>query len=273
MVVISVQIAPWGKPYEISQMRGGRPLTRDQFKIGDKVIIKAELGSDLGEIVKIEEKGDVSEKEKSEFIVRKASAEDLKRYKEKNKGKKQAIAQCEELVKKRNLPVKIVDVLFSFDGGRVTFLFTAPRKVDFRQLVKDLASLLHKSIRMYQIGVRQETGLAGDIGPCGRPLCCLAFLKELGKVTTDLIFDQQLSQRGPERLTGVCGRLKCCLAYEEEQYKELVKNLPSIGTIVKTEKGEGKVVDRHILTQTVMVETKDNVRMEVPVTEIVTPNE
>ena len=110
--------------------------------------------------------------------------------------------------------------------------------------------------------------MAGDIGPCGRTLCCQVFLKELGNVSTDFVFDQQLSQRGPERLTGICGRLKCCLAYEEANYKELSRNLPPLGTVIKTEKGEARIIDRHILAQTVTVETKDNIKMEIPVTDL-----
>ena len=122
--------------------------------------------------------------------------------------------------------MKIMDAYFSFDGGRIIFLFTAPDRVDFRQIVKDLSKAFHKSIRLHQIGIRQAFGLGGDIGPCGLPLCCKNFLGEIGlsKVSTNLINDQNLSHRGIDRLTGVCGRLKCCLLFEEEMYQAKNKN-------------------------------------------------
>ena len=164
---------------------------------------------------------------------------------------------CESLVKKVELKIKIIDALFSFDGGRITFAFVAPGRVDFRLLVKDLAQKFHKSIRMHQVGARQETGLSGDIGPCGRPLCCLSFLKKLGHITTDMMFHQNLSQRGPERLSGMCGRLKCCLSFEEDSYCKILKELPSVGSKVKTKQGVGKVIGYRILERIVIVKTKD----------------
>ncbi len=280
-IVVFVQVVSWEEPYELTQTRGGHLIEAGRFQPGDRVVIKTEMGTELGEVIKIEEKpdeegveeahsvdsGEQETIEGANFILRKASSVDLDKYKEKNKTKKEVIKKCEELVKKRKLAMKIIDVLFSFDGGRIIFAFTAPGRIDFRDLVKELAQKFHKSIRMYQVGVRQETGLFGDIGPCGRPLCCQKFLKKLGSVTTDLIFDQQLAHRGPERLSGVCGRLKCCLAFEEEAYKELAKKLPAIGSKVKTTKGEGRVVDWHILKQSVMVEI-EGTRIEVPLADI-----
>ncbi len=260
-------------------------IVKDQFQIGDSVIIKTELGTDLGKIIKIEEKGEKVEEteispsevpsktEEANFILRKAYPDDIEKWKQRNQNKEQAIKKCEVLVKKGKLPMKIVDVLFAFDGGKITFAFIALNRVDFRGLVKDLVQEFHKSVRMYQIGVRQEAGWAGGIGPCGRGLCCSSFLGKLGNVSVDMMLDQQLFQRGSERLTGICGRLKCCLSYEEEMYKELIKKLPPIGSKVKTKKGKGKVVDWHILKQTIVIEEtgqgeEKGTRAEVPLAEV-----
>ncbi|MBL7141834.1 stage 0 sporulation protein [Patescibacteria group bacterium] len=271
MIIFFVQLAPWDNPYQFTQMRGGRLIDRDHFKVGDQVIIKTDLGTDLGKIIKIEEKTEQEDQKGENFILRKASSDDIKRWKEKNKNKAEVIKKCEFLVRKKKLPMKIIDALFGFDGSKITFAFTAPSRIDFRNLVKDLVQKFHKSIRMHQVGARQETGLAGDIGPCGRSLCCLSFLKKLGHITTEMMFDQQLSQRGPERLSGICGRLKCCLAFENEMYKELKEKLPALGTKVKTKKGTGKVIDWHILKQSVVIEIKEGkekTRIEVPINEI-----
>ncbi len=275
MVVIFVQLSSWDNPCRITQLRGGETIEKGFFQVGEHVIIKTNLGTDLGKIVKIEEESKEQEQKQEQgegnFILRKCVPDDMVKLKERNKYKKEAIKKCEILVKKKNLPMKIIDALFSFDGSKIIFAFTASTRIDFRDLVKDLVQKFHKSIRIHQVGVRQETGLMGDIGPCGRSLCCLSFLKNLGHVTTEMMFDQQLSQRGPERLSGICGRLKCCLAFENEMYKKLKETLPAIGETVKTKKGKGKVIDRHVLKQTVVIETgdkKDKTRIEVPLSEI-----
>ena len=272
MFVISVQVAPWINPYKFIQKRGDFQIKKGEFNIGDKVIIKTSIGGDLGEITKIDEIKENEEEavrnETSEnFILRKASQEDLSKYEERNNEKDKTIKRCEKIIKKTNLPIKIIDVLFAFDGGKMTFAFTSPSRIDFRELVKELVQEFHKSIKMHQVGARQETGLIGDIGSCGRGLCCMSFLKKLGNVSTNLILEQQLTQRGSDRLTGMCGRLKCCLVFEEEMYKELAQKLPAIGTKVKTSEGMGEVVERHVLKQTVVVKVKDT-KIEVEVDKI-----
>jgi len=274
MVIVFVQLAPWDTPYALMQVRGGGLVEKNQFKINDHLIIRTDLGTDLGKVIKIEEKSkEEDDPQQKNFILRKANSYDLEKLKERNKHKKETLKKCEGLVKKRKLSMKIIDAHFSFDGSKIIFAFTAPSRIDFRLLVKDLVQVFHKSIRMHQVGARQETGLAGDAGPCGRSLCCQAFLKKLGHVTTEMMFDQQLAQRGPERLSGICGRLKCCLAFENEMYKDLKEKLPALGEKVKTKKGKGKVVDWHILKETVMVEIMDEkekqkVIIEVPIDEI-----
>lgn len=281
MIIVTCQVAPWDKPIEIDKLSGGKAIDPNEFKIEDYVIIKTGQGNDLAKIIKIEdrEEKDIQNKETDKeteaqtrtginILLRKATQADLDKIFKKNEIKNQTLKECEEIIKKHKLPMKLIDVVFHFDGGRITFAFTAPSKIDFRELVKDLAQKFHKSIRLYQVGARQEVELTGDIGPCGQPLCCYLFLKKLGNVTTELIFDQQIAHRGIDRLSGVCGRLKCCLLYEEENYKELSKNLPPIGSQIKTTKGEGKVIDWRILKQTVMVEIDKDTIIEVPIEEI-----
>lgn len=274
MIILSIQLAPWDNmPYYVSRARGGLPIEKDDFCVGDSVIIKTETATDLGKVIRIEQASDEDvEKSEVNFILRRANSEDLKKWEEKNKEKKQAIKKCQSLVKKKDLPMKIIDALFSFDGGRITFAFSASSRIDFRKLVKELSQEFHKSIRMHQVGARQGVRVSGNIGPCGRTLCCLSFLSKLGSVTTDMMVDQQLSHRGPERLTGPCGRLKCCLAYEQSAYKELTKNLPPIGSKVKTKQGPGKVIDWHVLKQTVVIKKEDQeggeTTVEVPLKEV-----
>ena len=279
MIVVSVQLAPWDNlPRKISRAKGGQLIDNHQFSIEDQVIIKTEIGTDLGKIIKIEQgpiedssdENHLKEENKSEnnFILRKANPGDLKAWEEKNKENKRAIKKSQSLAKGKKLSMKIIDALFSFDGGRIIFAFTASTRVDFRELVKELVKEFHKSIRMYHVGARQETGLEGTIGPCGRKLCCTTFLEKLGNVTTEMMLDQQLSHRGSERLTGPCGRLRCCLAFEEKMYKESAQNLPPIGSKIKTKQGQGQVIDWHILKQTVVIKKKGKKGEEVTRVEV-----
>ncbi|HKL17048.1 MAG TPA: regulatory iron-sulfur-containing complex subunit RicT, partial [Patescibacteria group bacterium] len=171
--------------------------------------------------------------------------------------KKKATKKCQKIVDSYDLSMKIIDTLLSFDGGRLTFAFTAPKRIDFRKAVKRLAGVFHKSIRMHQVGVRQVAKAMGGVGPCGRTVCCAEFLDDIKSVTTDAIKVQRLSHRGPERLTGLCGRLKCCLLYEKEAYEDLVKKFPPLGSKVKTAKGNGTVVDWRLLKGKIIIKKKN----------------
>ncbi|MDD2647050.1 MAG: regulatory iron-sulfur-containing complex subunit RicT [Patescibacteria group bacterium] len=288
-MILICQIAPWDKPLEVSQTGENDDIDNSHnLKVGDKIIIKNEQGTDLAMIIKIKaernktpECDDCKEcpgavavaKANPSFqttaaLVRRATMNDLDKQTKKEEHKQSCLTECEQLIKKHNLPMKLIDVIFHFDGGRITFAFTAANKVDFRELVKDLAKKMHRSIRLYQVGARQEVEMTGDIGPCGQSLCCMSFLEKLGNVTTELIFDQQIAHRGVDRLSGPCGRLKCCLLFEEDNYKELAKNFPTQGSFVRTPHGDGKVSGWKILRQTVMVRIDDETMVEVPISEI-----
>jgi len=154
--------------------------------------------------------------------------------------------------------MKLIDCYCSFDSNRLTFSFIADGRVDFRNLVKELTKQFKKTIRLQQLGVRDEAKLTGDIGSCGRGLCCQGHLKELGNVSTEYAKDQMIAHRGSDRLSGQCGRLKCCLAYEEDFYKEELKDYPKIGEKVKTKSGTGYVIGINILSKTFDVRVRDS---------------
>lgn len=245
--VALIQIYPWDKGYLFG-------LPDFDIKTGDRVIVKSDLGVEVGKVIQLKEVEDKELPEEStKSIIRKANLGDLERVKEKDSQKEKALQICKDLVMKHKMPIKLVDCSFSFDGGRITFAFTAEGRVDFRELVKDLTRHFQKSIRLQQIGSRDETRKKGGIGTCGRTICCYEFLRSLGNVTTDLVKLQQLEHRGSERLSGVCGRLKCCLSYEQDLYNDLIKDLPPINSEVRTDKGKGKVISWNVLRRSVNV--------------------
>ena len=223
-MLYGLKITDWDKICFVPShnLKDGGEKTASTLKVGDKVLLKTSLGIDLAEVVSIngEESFSCETGSKQEAVIlRKATKEDIRKdeYLNQKKKIKQAIKESARYVKELNLPMKIIGAHFSFDGGRVTIFFTAPERIDFRELVKALSSHFHKSIRLYQVGVRQVFELEGDIGPCGYPLCCRCFLRDFDKVSIKAAVEQNLAHRGMERLTGVCGRLKCCLLFEQNK--------------------------------------------------------
>ncbi|MDD5043448.1 MAG: regulatory iron-sulfur-containing complex subunit RicT [Patescibacteria group bacterium] len=276
MRVLKVQFTHWHKVYYFT--------TDDEtLNVGDYVIVETELGMELGkvdgfttmervkELLKepSEEEKQAGSPEEIKPIVRRATSGDLDKARENESRHDEAMEVCRQLIKKHSLPMKLVDVHFSYDGGRITFAFIADGRIDFRNLVKDLTRRFQKSIRMHQIGVRDEAKISGDVGPCGRTLCCKKILREnYGGVNTEMAYEQQVAHRGLERLSGQCGRLKCCLRYELPIYEELKKKLPAIDSTVKTSKGKGKVIGHEILKQAVKVQLDEDTIITVPANEI-----
>lgn len=211
---------------------------------GDVVVIETANGifSAIIERNKALEKKD-SENQSIENVkfLRKANLNDLKIIRDHQKKEQEAFKICRSEVKKMNLPMKIVDAEYSFDGGSIVFAFTADGRVDFRELVKNLAKKLQRSIRLRQIGARDESRQSGGFGICGRELCCVKFKSSLPSITSEMAKIQQISHRGSERISGVCGRLMCCLAFEEEQYRKLAEQFPKHGEKVNY-KGSSAVV-------------------------------
>ncbi|MCU0680464.1 MAG: stage 0 sporulation protein [Planctomycetes bacterium] len=253
MSIVQIQFVPWDKIYNFSS--GDLELKR-----GEHVVVETELGKDLGRIVSlIEEKDYVPEKDENgevkplKSVLRKAEKEEIDKVYDEEK-KWSALDFCKEMVDKRELPMKLVDVRLSLDGSRITFAFISDGRVDFRELVKDLTSHFGSAVRLTQIGSRDEAKLTGDCGPCGRGLCCRGHLQEFSSITSEMAEAQQVVHRGSERISGMCGRLMCCLSYEYEGYVDMSKALPPIGTKVNVDGRRGVVINHHILKQSVDVE-------------------
>ncbi|MDP8258765.1 MAG: stage 0 sporulation family protein [Candidatus Aadella gelida] len=222
---------------------------------GDKVIVEADRGLEYGEVVSSnEEIKDVNSLPKPvRKVIRKANPWDEKQI-EKNKNKtKDLIRVCMKKIEEHKLPMKLVDAEYSFDRSKIIFYFTSENRVDFRDLVKNLASIFRVRIELRQIGVRDEARMLGGHGPCGRSLCCMSFLKDFNPVTIKMAKTQNLPLN-PTKISGLCGRLMCCLGYEYDHYKECSKNMPKVGRDVKTGQGEGKIIGVNPLNRTVTVD-------------------
>ena len=232
----------------------------DQFevKLNDNVIVETARGLEFGtvtmEITEIKEDDVVQPLKK---IVRIAGEEDEKRHEENEKKKSKALNLCQEKIEKHGLEMKLIDVEYTFDNNKIIFYFTADGRVDFRELVKDLASVFKMRIELRQIGVRDEAKMLGGIGSCGKSLCCSTWLSDFEPVSIKMAKVQNLSLN-PTKISGICGRLMCCLKYENDVYMELRKGLPDHGEKVKTKDGMGKVVDTNILESKVKVRLYTN---------------
>ena len=247
LTVIGVRFRAAGKIYYFD------PADR-QIKIGDQVIVETARGIEYGYVV-------LGNREVDETkvipplkpVIRMATDED-RAIEAKNKEKeKEAFKICQEKIKKHNLEMKLIDAEYTFDNNKVLFYFTADGRIDFRELVKDLASVFKTRIELRQVGVRDETKIMGGIGICGRPLCCHSYLSEFIPVSIKMAKEQNLSLN-PTKISGVCGRLMCCLKNEEETYEVLNSKLPGIGDTVTTADGlRGEVHSVNVLRQTVKV--------------------
>lgn len=189
------------------------------------------------------------------MVLRKATEKDDEIYKKNLMQEKEAFVLCQQKIKDHKLDMNLVDVEYTFDGSKVLFYFTADGRVDFRELVKDLASAFRTRIELRQIGVRDETKMNCGIGICGRPFCCASFLTDFAPVSIKMAKDQNLSLN-PTKISGTCGRLMCCLKYEESTYEELNKKLPTEGDLVETNDGSGEVLHVNVLRQLIKVGIK-----------------
>jgi cell fate regulator YaaT (PSP1 superfamily) len=251
---IGVRFKKVGKIYYFS------PANLD-IHCGDKVIVETIRGVECGEVVladrEIEEK---SLNSPLKTVIRVATAKDFEVIERNKKKEKDAFGICEEKIKKHGLKMDLVDVECTFDNNKLLFYFTAENRVDFRELVKDLASVFRTRIELRQIGVRDEAKMLGGLGICGQPFCCSRFLGEFQPVSVKMAKEQSLSLN-PTKLSGTCGRLMCCLKYESEAYEDLLKTTPKCGAYVKTSDGKGVVTDVNLLTGMlkVKIDKSDNV--------------
>lgn len=219
-----------------------------QFKKGDRAVVETARGIECGEIAMENREVDDSEIVKPlKRIVRPANENDLRVVRENRAKEQKAFSICEEKIRAHNLDMKLVDVEYTFDGGKILFYFTADGRVDFRELVKDLAGVFRTRIELRQIGVRDESKMVGGFGMCGRPFCCSTFLGDFQPVSIKMAKEQGLSLN-PVKISGTCGRLMCCLKYEQEAYEHLLRHTPKVGAIVETREGRGTVVENNLLT-------------------------
>ena len=221
---------------------------------GDKVIVETARGVEFGSVV-TEEKEVEDDKINQPLkpVIRVATEEDKKKEIKNREKEKEAFEICLEKIRKHELEMKLIDAEYTFDNNKVLFYFTADGRIDFRELVKDLAGVFRTRIELRQIGVRDETKIRGGIGICGRPLCCHTYLSEFAPVSIKMAKEQSLSLN-PTKISGVCGRLMCCLTNEQETYEELNSHLPSVGDFVTTSDGlKGDVHSVNVLRQLVKV--------------------
>ncbi len=256
--VIGVRFRPAGKIYFFAP-------GKLKIKSGENVIVETARGVEFGSVV-LGEKEIEDDKitQPLKPVIRIATEEDKKKEEKNREKEKEAFHICLEKIRKHGLEMKLIDAEYTFDNNKVLFYFTADGRVDFRELVKDLASVFRTRIELRQIGVRDETKIRGGIGICGRALCCHTYLSEFAPVSIKMAKEQNLSLN-PTKISGVCGRLMCCLTNEEETYEELNSRLPSTGDFVTTPEGlKGNVQSVNVLRQLVkVIVTLDNDEKEI----------
>ncbi|MBR7133786.1 MAG: stage 0 sporulation family protein [Clostridia bacterium] len=248
--VISVKFKDSGKNYYFDP-------NGNTVNVGDKIIIEMQSGKEMGTVsMGVHSVNDEDIVQPLRKMLRKATEKDFKKLEENKEKEKEALAVCEEMVAAHKLEMKLVDAEYSFDGGRILFFFTADGRIDFRELVKDLAAHFHTRIELRQIGVRDEAKMLGGIGVCGQPYCCKQFLNDFQTVSIKMAKEQGLSLN-PTKVSGSCGRLMCCLKYEQDSYEKLRAMTPSVGAVVKTPEGLATVVDVNLVTGNLLVKLND----------------
>ena len=244
--VIGVRFKQVGKIYYFSP-------NGVQMPVGEKVIVETARGIECGEVAisnrQIKDEGIIKP---LKTVIRVANKDDLRRIEENKVKEKKAFKLCLEKIEKHKLQMKLVDVEYTFDNNKILFYFTADGRVDFRELVKDLASVFKTRIELRQIGVRDEAKMLGGLGICGRPFCCSSFLGEFQPHSIKMAKEQGLSLN-PTKISGTCGRLMCCLKYEQNAYENLIRITPKVGAYVSTSEGKGTVTEISLLTGLVKV--------------------
>ena len=228
-----------------------------KVKKGDKVIVETSQGEEFAEVLipnrYVEDDKIVAP---LKTVLRMATDKDIKRFEECRRIEIEAFKICQKKIKEHKLDMNLINVEYKFDGSKVLFYFTADGRIDFRDLVKDLAAIFKTRIELRQIGVRDEVKRIGGNGVCGRELCCCSFLSDFETVSIKMAKEQNISLN-PSKISGNCGRLMCCLKYENEVYEEKLNRLPNVGAIVKTEDGEGEVDNIEILKERIRVKIKN----------------
>lgn len=233
-----------------------------EVKPGDYVVVEAERGFDYGQVISEIEEVHSEMHPSFKKVVRIMNVEDLKQTRENRAQSKKILKICARKIKEHKLSMKLLDAEYSFDKSKIIFYFISESRVDFRELVKDLAKIFKTRIEMRQVGVRDEARLFGGVGPCGRTLCCASFLRSFEAVSIKMAKEQKLPLN-PTKISGICGRLMCCLSYEYKIYKEASKKLPSEGQSINTPSGKGRVVEVNPLKREVTVEFEEGRREKI----------
>jgi cell fate regulator YaaT (PSP1 superfamily) len=239
------------------------PIAKDfqnEFLRDDTVLVKLKDVIESGKVIYIRS-SNIRPKNENK-ILRKATLKDLEKINEVLAEEKRAHEICEKKIIKHNLPMRLAATSLSLSKRNLTFYFTAEGRVDFRNLLKDLVITFRKLIRLQQIGPKDAARLMGGFGPCGRPVCCQTFLSEMKSITMDLARDQNLEGVTSSKISGLCGKLMCCLDYEAAMYQEMKKELPEVGSKVRTKEGTGKVISLNVLGKKALIELSDGTKIE-----------
>ena len=256
-LVVGVRFNPASKVYYFG------PKGFEDLEAGEHVIVETARGEEIGKV--IISPCEVTDEEivgKLKDVVRRASAIDLTQMAYHRFKEQEALARCQEKVQAHRLPMKMVRAEYNYDGSRLVFFFSAEKRVDFRQLVQDLARSFKARIELRQIGVRDEAKLMGGVGRCGRMLCCATWLTEFNPVSIKMAKQQDLPL-SPMEISGLCGRLLCCLSYENQYYTDAKNALPKRGKTIDTPHGAGKVLQVNVIKETIQVELENQVTVEV----------
>lgn len=245
--VVGVRFKPTGRIYYYS---GAKNV---EYLYNQKVVVESQKAKELAQVaIPKKELAEEDLPEEIKPIIQIATEKQLVKYEENCEDAKKAFVIAKEKISEHELEMKLVDAEYTFDRSKIVFSFTADGRIDFRNLVKDLAAIFKTRIELRQIGVRDEAKLLGGIGPCGRPLCCSTFLGDFAAVSIKMAKEQNLSLN-PSKISGVCGRLMCCLNYENSEYERIRKMMPDFGQIIETPDGQGKVIGLNILSEVVKV--------------------
>ena len=238
------------------------------LEINDHIIVETSRGTELGRVV-IAPRQVLANEQTGPLrpVLRKAEPDDIKRAQELEDKADEALIECGNLIGELQLPMKLLSAEYNLDGTRITFLFSAEERVDFRELVRRLTKSFKVRVELRQIGSRDEAKLVGGFGRCGRPLCCMSFISEFDPVSIKMAKEQDLPLN-PMKISGVCGRLMCCLSYESKQYHTMKEKLPKAGQRVSTTMGEATVVGCNPLKETVLIELESEARVELPLKEV-----
>jgi len=259
--IAGVRLHQAGKVYYFDA--AGIPL-----EVNNDVVVETSRGQELGKVVISPKQVIFSEiTELLKPIIRKAQAEDIEKAQQQQEKATNAIAKCRELVEKFNLSMKPISAQYNLDGSHLTIFFSAEKRVDFRELVRELSRNLKTHVELRQVGARDEAKLIGGLGKCGFPLCCTTFLSEFEPVSIRMAKEQDIALN-PMKTSGICGRLLCCLGYEYEQYRAMKEKMPPLRQEVSTALGNAKVVSCNPLKETVTVELETGVTVELPLSQI-----